>query len=266
MAYRGGKRKAYDDRALAFALARQTKPTSQIAREFGLSEEYVRKIRRGACRPRVQRMIRAICEKADDELSDRACQEVRTLLEAQIRTALKGPRGLARRCREYLLDRFLLPMGAPDPLFESLTRVAKASRTPRTASGRRRKFYDEELLVRDVAEGRLSLRKIAEKHHVAPMLVCQIRQGRKRPDLTARIDELRHLILFESTCVVVPRLKALVAKEARVGNTQNNPTARVCREYMLDRFLLSQSESHAPRVAERWARRKNGRRWMRPRI
>ena len=75
---------------------------------------------------------------------------------------------------------------------------------------------DEESLARDVAEGRLSLRQIARKHNVAPMLVCDIRQGRKRLDLTARIDSLGELLLFESERLITPWLKRLLPRFVRI--------------------------------------------------
>ena len=118
---------------------------------------------------------------------------------------------------------------------------------------------DEESLARDVAEGRLSLRQIARKHNVAPMLVCDIRQGRKRPDLTARIDSLRELLLFESERLVTPWLKRLLLKEAQVGITGTDETARVCRHYFLDRFLPHDG-SDCPWLRKRSRRRRNSRR------
>jgi len=260
----GHKRKAYDDRALALALARPTKPTSQIAGEFGLNEEYVREIRRGEKRPELQRLMRAIRQEADDELEARTCQEVWALLAAQIRTALTGSRGLARRCREYLLDRFLPPEEDAPGWIEPGSPAAKgASGAARRGVSRRRtrgtnrkKFYDEESRVHDLAEGRLSLRQIARNHGLTPQFVCRVRQGRTRPDLMARLDPLRQLLQIVSRLQVRPWLKALAAKEAHVGITGDGDTARVCREYLLDRFLPHDG-SNSPWQRKRSRTRRN---------
>ena len=267
------KRKTYDDRALALALANQTKSTAEIAREFGLDERHIRHIRRGERRPELQPMIRAICRKADEQLMARVCEEVWALLGAQIRTALTGSPGLARRCREYLLDRFL-PQEAVDNLWNDGPRAPEgASRTGqappdarqrsgagRRVSGRRLKFYDDQSLVHDVGEGRLSLGQIARKHNVSRQLVARIRQGKYRPDLTSRIDALRELLVIESSRRVTPWLKALMAKELRVGITQEHDTARVCRQYILERFLPADSEGRCGPLGKRWRRRRRRRR------
>ena len=52
-----------------------------------------------------------------------------------------------------------------------------------TRSGR----YDEDLLVRLIAEGQLSYRKIAEQVGVSAMTVSNVARGRRRRDLYDRI-------------------------------------------------------------------------------
>ena len=52
---------------------------------------------------------------------------------------------------------------------------------------RRKKTYDEDLLVQLVAEGRMSYRKIAEQLGISPNTVSTIARGVFRPDLYARI-------------------------------------------------------------------------------
>ena len=267
MTRKSPKRKVYDDQALALALARQTKPTSQIARQFGLSVPYVCKIRNGDKRPELQPLIRAIRQEVDDQLEGRTCREVWALLAAHIRTALTGPRGPARKCREYLLDRFLPPEEDAPGRIEQGSHAAKGasctarggSRPRRTRGMNRKKFYDEESLVRDLAEGCLSLRQIARKHGLPPQFVCRIRQGRTRLDLAARIDALRRTIEAEASRQVTPWLKALLAKEAHVGLTETHDTARVCRHYFLDRFLPHDG-SDCPWLRKRSRRRRNSRR------
>jgi len=107
MAHRGYKRKAYDDRALAFALAFQTKPTKEIAQDFGLSARYISLISAGRSRPDLQPLIQAIRQGLAEGLEEWTRQHVWTLLAGHIRVGLTGKGEPARKCREYLLDRFL---------------------------------------------------------------------------------------------------------------------------------------------------------------
>ncbi len=52
-----------------------------------------------------------------------------------------------------------------------------------TRSGR----YDEDLLVRLIAEGQVSYRKIAEQVGISAMTVSNVARGRRRRDLYDRI-------------------------------------------------------------------------------
>jgi len=105
----------------------------------------------------------------------------------------------------------------------------------------RYKFFNEEALIWDLAEGRLSQGQIARKHKISPSLVSLIRQGKSRPSLKPRIDALRQVILDEGCRLVVPAIKALLAQEAKEGLEGKGETARKCRHYLLDRFLPAES-------------------------
>ena len=273
MTRKGRKRKVYDDRALALALAHQTKTTTQIAREFGLSQSYVIQLRKGRFRPEIQALVRAIHRQADVELENQTRLQVRALLAAHIRAAMTGTRGVARKCREYLLDRFLPPeteenvlgdIQEGSPAARGVPIAAREGPTGPRGGRYRKKFYDEGALVRDLAEGRLSIRRIARKHKLSRQFVGCIRQGSERPDLTPRIDAIRQAIWEEGSRMMTPWIKLLLAKEAHVGITENHDTARMCRHYMLDRFLPHDG-SNCPWQRKKLGRRRNARRWRRRR-
>ena len=97
--------------------------------------------------------------------------------------------------------------------------------------------YDEHLLVRLIAEGQLSYRKIAEQVGVSAMTVSNVSRGRRRRDLYERIcctveDAHRRAHRLASS-YLLPLVAAHV-KEAIEGTGE---TARKCREFLIRTFM-----------------------------
>ena len=102
-----------------------------------------------------------------------------------------------------------------------------------TRSGR----YDEDLLVRLIAEGQLSYRKIAEQVGVSAMTVSNVARGRRRRDLYDRIcctveDAQRRAHRLASSY-----LWPLVAAHVKEAIEGTGETARKCREFLIRTFI-----------------------------
>ena len=102
-----------------------------------------------------------------------------------------------------------------------------------TRSGR----YDEDLLVRLIAEGQLSYRKIAEQVGVSAMTVSNVARGRRRKDLYDRIcctveDAQRRAHRLASSY-----LWPLVAAHVKEAIEGTGETARKCREFLIRTFI-----------------------------
>ena len=121
----------------------------------------------------------------------------------------------------------------------------------------RKNRYDEDLLVRLVAEGQLSCRKIAQKVGVSAMTVSNVARGRHRRDLFERIRRTVELS-GDLSAVGLPKAEALAktqaahrrahrlamnvlwplvaphVKEALEGTGQ---AAQDCREFLIRTFI-----------------------------
>jgi len=111
--------------------------------------------------------------------------------------------------------------------------------------------YDEDQLVEWIACGQLSQSEMARRLGVNRRTVWRIANGLSRPDLQRKIDAVVEGIRHEAGRQGARWLKSLVAKHIRVGLEEDGETARKCREYVLDRFLVPDDvptrRSRAPR-------------------
>lgn len=96
------KHKTYNDELLIVALARHEGATS-IARRFGLTPSYVRRIARGAARADLQPHIQAARTGFDQELIRLAVPCAKALLARHVRLGMEGTNETARKCREFVL-------------------------------------------------------------------------------------------------------------------------------------------------------------------
>jgi hypothetical protein len=109
------KRKTYDDTALVEDIAHGVKTLRQIAGELGLTYNYVYCIARGLSRPDLQERIQATRRDYLSQARRLGRIHVAKLLQAHIDAGLDKDTETARKCREYLLDRFLTQRLDDDP-------------------------------------------------------------------------------------------------------------------------------------------------------
>ncbi len=57
-------------------------------------------------------------------------------------------------------------------------------------SGKKKKLYNDYDLCRDIAEATLSVKEIAKKHNLSPRTVYAIAEGRRRPGLKERTQQM----------------------------------------------------------------------------
>jgi len=84
---------------------------AQIAEALGLSEAYVAEVARGQRRADLQEKIAAFSRGYLDQAYRLGAKWARGLLTKHIKEGIEGTGETARRCREYVLSRFLT--GAP---------------------------------------------------------------------------------------------------------------------------------------------------------
>ena len=97
----------YDDLALAEALAAGVETYRQVAERFSLSYRTVLRIVNGQTRLRLQQDIRDVRRAMREEALRVGMAYVKPLLIKHIQAGLEGNDETARKCREYVLDRFL---------------------------------------------------------------------------------------------------------------------------------------------------------------
>ena len=100
--------KFYKDELLVADLGEGRLTLAAVARKHGLGQAFVSRVRRGKARPELLPRIRALRRAILAETERMVLPLLKTLLARQTHVALNGRRETARKCREHLLDRFLL--------------------------------------------------------------------------------------------------------------------------------------------------------------
>ena len=100
----------------------------------------------------------------------------------------------------------------------------------------RGRTYDDDKMVRYIAEG-LDDSEIARRLGVNGSTVWRIRHRQSRPDLQARVEDVINSYVREIYRQVIRNLQAVVDKQIEVGLSDQNETARKCRDFVIRMFL-----------------------------
>jgi hypothetical protein len=114
----------------------------------------------------------------------------------------------------------------------------------------RGRTYNDDQMVRLIAEGELSQRKIAECLGVNLSTVWTITHGLSRPDLQGRINDLIRSLREEARRQGVRKLKAIIDKHIDVGLADDKEVARRCREFLINLFI-DDDETDSDNVEEK---------------
>ena len=106
-----------------------------------------------------------------------------------------------------------------------------------TDEPKRNRSYDEDLLVRLVAAGRLSCRQIAAEVGVSAQTVSAVARGVKRADLHERICRTVEAAARRARRRAADSLWELVDKHVTEALAGTGETARKCREFLIRTFL-----------------------------
>ena len=106
-----------------------------------------------------------------------------------------------------------------------------------TPQPKRKATYDEDLLVRLIAESRLTCRQIAEQVHISHQMVSDISRGTKRRDLYERICQQVEAAHRRAQRRAADSLWDLVDKHVKEALEGTGETARKCREFLIRTFL-----------------------------
>jgi predicted transcriptional regulator len=107
----------------------------------------------------------------------------------------------------------------------------------RTGSNGRKRF-DEDLLVRLMAEDRWTQHHIARRVGISQAMVSQIARGKTRRDLLERIRRCRNQWQKEARHLAEDHVRSLLIKHLQVAIEETGETARKCREYLLNQLLF----------------------------
>ena len=106
-----------------------------------------------------------------------------------------------------------------------------------TTRPRRKRRYDEDLLVQLIAEGKLSYRQIAEQVGLSAVSVSTIARGITRPDLYERICLAVEDAQRRARRLAANYLLPLVAAHVKEALEGTGETARKCREFLIRTFI-----------------------------
>jgi transcriptional regulator with XRE-family HTH domain len=106
-----------------------------------------------------------------------------------------------------------------------------------TKRGRNR--YDEDLLVRLLAEGRLPQSQIARRAGLSAAMVGRIASGASRPDLHERIRNYNAYRDAEALQVGKGFIRPLLMTQLKVAMEPKGETSRKAREFLLNRLLFA---------------------------
>ncbi len=110
---------------------------------------------------------------------------------------------------------------------------------PKTQSGSGgKKPFDEDLLVRLMAEDRWTQRQIAARAGLSQAMVSQIARGRTRRDLLERVRRRRNQWQKQARTLAEDHVRSLLIKHLQVAIEETGETARKCREYLLNQLLF----------------------------
>lgn len=107
---------------------------------------------------------------------------------------------------------------------------------PRPPGARRKKIYNDELLVYLIACGNVSYAGIGRRVGLAQSTVQQIAAGRSRPDLQPRIREQTEAYTRQARRLLTSNLRDLIKKHLTLGLTGSDDLARKCREWLMDKI------------------------------
>lgn len=97
--------------------------------------------------------------------------------------------------------------------------------------------YDDNELILDLVEGRLSTREIAAKHGIRPDALQRLQSGQSRPTFKARLDLAREAARQEMSLRASGLARELILTHYRVGKEGPPEEARLCREFLLNLFM-----------------------------
>lgn len=100
--------------------------------------------------------------------------------------------------------------------------------------------YDDNELVCDLAEGKLTLREIARKHGLSATQMYNVAEGRRRPDIRRQVIRLWKMSLDDLRRVSVASVKRIMDLQIDVALSDRGHNGRMAREYVLDRLVRDQ--------------------------
>ena len=98
---------------------------------------------------------------------------------------------------------------------------------------------NEDMLVKLIAEGRLSHGRIAERVSVSRRTVWRIANGLSRADLQPKIAAVMEGHRQAAIRTAAAHMKSLIEKQVEVALTGEGETARKCREFLIKTFILA---------------------------
>ena len=102
------------------------------------------------------------------------------------------------------------------------------------------KLANNETFLQDVFLSRLTGAMMAEKHAISPRYLRQIRTGQRCPGIMRQVNEMHQIANDEAFLMAASMIKTTLAQQLKVGIKGEDETARKCREYVLDHFLLEE--------------------------
>jgi transcriptional regulator with XRE-family HTH domain len=112
--------------------------------------------------------------------------------------------------------------------------LRRGRRPPRT---RKKKNYDDEVLVMAIARGDKTYGQIAGQVGLSRKTVSRIACGTHRPDLQPRIQAATRAFLDQTQRLAAAWATQVMAKHVKEGLEGRGETARRCREYVLSQCL-----------------------------
>ena len=130
-----GRKKRYDEQTLVDLLAKGELSYAKIAEQLDISATLVAKIARGEARADLQPRIRAAVNCFRREAERLGTRWLKHLVTKHIRDGLEGNSEMARKCREYAMDRFF---NAPDEEADGAAEVSPPDLTSLSAETKSR--------------------------------------------------------------------------------------------------------------------------------
>jgi len=286
-------RPQYDDDLLVEMIARRGTTYRQIGRRLGLSWRAVGAIARGQNRPELQARIEAVRDKLpldqrrprrryvcvdaspgrdapqnhtpgfrrhleyNDDLLVELIGRGETSFD-QIARRVGISRPMVRKIARGELRADLLPR-INAALRESLRRARatirrQAAGHPAVLSCRRKKNYNDDLLVTLIVRGDVSFGRIARIIGLSRATVSAVANGLARPDLQPRIQAGLAAQKQAVERLGARYLRPLLARHIKIGMEGDGPLARKCREFVLE--LMAEVYMGPPRRPRPWRRKR----------